>query len=152
MSTTQTSDPKLATDSIVEEAEFRGGGLKGEQHTPIAGDVVMISGSDKVRRVPIPSDDPNDPLHFAQWRKIGIIFTCCWYGKCCSQSECALPGMRAVMLTRAANFSLLSVSGIGTFFHTLFEIYAPEHRPQEVVGLATYSSMVMAFGKASHHS
>ncbi|PVH79736.1 MFS general substrate transporter [Cadophora sp. DSE1049] len=84
----------------------------------------MISRTDEVRRIPVPSDDPNDPLKFSKWRKIGIVFTCCWF----------------------SNFSLLSLSGIGTFFNALFRLYLPAQTPSEIVGLATYSSMVMAFG------
>lgn len=45
-----------------------------------------------------------------------------------------------------ANFSLLSLSGIGTFFNALFQLYLPAQTTSQIVGLATYPSMVMAFG------
>ena len=31
--------------------------------------------------VPQPSNDPNDPLNFTKWQKIGIVFSCCWFCK-----------------------------------------------------------------------
>ncbi|KKY39864.1 putative acid protease [Diaporthe ampelina] len=45
-------------------------------------------------------------------------------------------------------FSLLSVSGIGTFMSTLSELCAQEGKSSEqVVGLSTYPTMVMALGR-----
>jgi uncharacterized membrane protein YraQ (UPF0718 family) len=40
----------------------------------------------------------------------------------------------------------MSVSGIGTFFNALFQLYLPTQTASKIVGLATYPSMVMAFG------
>ncbi|KAK2604097.1 hypothetical protein N8I77_007054 [Diaporthe amygdali] len=88
------------------------------------GDVLLVT-SDDVRRVPVPTDNPNDPLNSNPWKKAIIVANCCWF----------------------AVFSLLSVSGIGTFMNTLFELYAPEGKSAEqVVGLSTYPTMVMALG------
>jgi hypothetical protein len=69
------------TSVSAEEMEFEsaGGKLEREQVEHVSGDVLMISGNDKVRRIPIPSDDPNDPLKFSKWKKMGIVFTCCWF-------------------------------------------------------------------------
>lgn len=45
-----------------------------------------------------------------------------------------------------AIFSLLSLSGIGTFMNTLMGIYMPAQSAEDVVGLSTYPTMVMALG------
>ncbi|KAI0019603.1 major facilitator superfamily domain-containing protein [Xylariomycetidae sp. FL0641] len=88
------------------------------------GDVVLLDEGNQIRRIPIPTDDPDDPLNWPTWRKMGIVGTCCWF----------------------AIFSLLSVSGIGTFMNTLYRMYSPQKSPDEITGLSTYPTMVMAFG------
>jgi len=45
------------------------------------GDVLLVS-EEGLRKIPIPTDDPNDPLNFGKWKKAGIILTCCWFCKC----------------------------------------------------------------------
>ncbi|KAH7350665.1 major facilitator superfamily domain-containing protein [Rhexocercosporidium sp. MPI-PUGE-AT-0058] len=122
--TIPSQDSKISVPA--EEVEFGDSGkLEKEQLDRAAGDVLMIGRTDEVRRIQVPSDDPNDPLRFSKWRKLGIVFTCCWF----------------------SNFSLLSLSGIGTFFNELFGMYLPMGKtPSQIVGLATYPSMVMAFG------
>ncbi|KAH8647755.1 major facilitator superfamily domain-containing protein [Xylariales sp. PMI_506] len=88
------------------------------------GDVLLVA-NDEVRRVPVPTNDPNDPLNAPQWRKITIAANCCWF----------------------AIFSLLCISGIGTFLETLIMMYMPQGKTvNEVVGLSTYPTMVMALG------
>lgn len=44
----------------------------------IDGEVVLITDS-TVQRIPIASADPNDPLNFTKWRKLGILVTTCWF-------------------------------------------------------------------------
>ena len=42
----------------------------------------LLVGTDgHVRKIPVPSDDPNDPLNFLKWQKYGIIICCCWFCK-----------------------------------------------------------------------
>lgn len=89
----------------------------------IDGDVVLFSNSE-VQRVPTPSDDPNDPLNAKKWRRVGVLAATCWF----------------------SIFSLLSLSGLGTIFNTLFGIYGKDHSPETIVGLSTYPTMLMTVG------
>lgn len=42
------------------------------------GDVLVDAGG-AIQRLPVPSDDPNDPLNFSVWEKMGVIVSCCWF-------------------------------------------------------------------------
>lgn len=57
------------------------------KHAPehIEGNALLIDRLGNVRRLPIPSQDPNDPLNFKPWEKWAVIFSCCWFCKCCHQ-------------------------------------------------------------------
>jgi hypothetical protein len=46
----------------------------------IDGEVILVADS-TVQRVPVASADPNDPLNFAKWRKVGLVVTTCWFCK-----------------------------------------------------------------------
>ncbi|KAG8628572.1 hypothetical protein KVT40_004445 [Elsinoe batatas] len=90
-----------------------------------SGDVQLIGEDGSIRRIPIPSSNPNDPLSFSKWRKLGILFACCWF----------------------SIFSLVLVGGLGPILSTFFALYGPEGgSTQEVVNLTTFPSLVMAFG------
>jgi hypothetical protein len=54
---------------------------KGKSMTHVAGDALLIDGQGAIRCLPIPSNDPNDPLNFKTWEKIATIFCCCWFCK-----------------------------------------------------------------------
>jgi len=54
---------------------------KSPDQLKVKGDVVLVDGEGHLRRVPIPSDDPNDPLNYSKWRKLGILICCCWFCK-----------------------------------------------------------------------
>ncbi|KAF2218226.1 hypothetical protein BDZ85DRAFT_117020, partial [Elsinoe ampelina] len=45
----------------------------------VNGDVVLIDSNGNVRRLPIPTNDPNDPLNFPRWKKFVILGCCCWF-------------------------------------------------------------------------
>jgi hypothetical protein len=47
----------------------------------ISGDALLVGSEGGIRRLPIPSSDPNDPLNFPKWMKMGIIISGCWFGK-----------------------------------------------------------------------
>ena len=51
-----------------------------------AGNVVLMNSMGEIRRVPIPSSSPNDPLNFSKYRKLGILVCCCWFCKQCCTS------------------------------------------------------------------
>jgi hypothetical protein len=42
---------------------------------------VLVDGDGQVQRLPVPSKDPNDPLNYTRWEKVGIIVSCCWFCK-----------------------------------------------------------------------
>lgn len=45
------------------------------------GNALLIDDSGQVRKLPIPSSNPNDPLNFSYWKKAGVIVACCWFGR-----------------------------------------------------------------------
>lgn len=40
---------------------------------------LLVDASGGILRLPVPSPDPNDPLNFTKWEKIGVIVSCCWF-------------------------------------------------------------------------
>lgn len=113
------------------------GGVEVERHEsigekypegPESGDVTLVDAEGNVRRIPVPSSDPNDPLNMSKWRKCGILITCCWY----------------------SIFSLVLVGGAGPILPFWIEEYTHEGKDaEEIVKLTTYPSLVMALGKFS---
>lgn len=47
--------------------------------THVVGDALLLDKHGKIRRLPIPSNDPNDPLNYKTWEKAATIFCCCWF-------------------------------------------------------------------------
>lgn len=45
------------------------------------GNAFLVGADGRVRRIPVPSSDPNDPLNFLPWQKYGVIICCCWFCK-----------------------------------------------------------------------
>ena len=45
----------------------------------VAGDALLVTADGQVRKLPIPSNDPNDPLNFTKWEKLAIVVACCWF-------------------------------------------------------------------------
>ncbi|KAL4931836.1 major facilitator superfamily domain-containing protein [Aspergillus undulatus] len=86
---------------------------------------VLVDSDGRVQRLPVPSKDPNDPLNFTQWEKIGIIVSCCWFSA----------------------MSLSLVGGLGAFLEVLFEMYMKEgHSTNEIVWLSTFPSLFVGVG------
>lgn len=52
------------------------------------GDVLLVTSQD-VRRIPVPTDNPNDPLNSKPFKKFMIVANCCWFGK-------LLPGLSVI--------------------------------------------------------
>jgi hypothetical protein len=91
-----------------------------------AGDLNLLDDYGNTRRIPIPTSDPNDPLNFSKWRKLGILVSCCWF----------------------SIFSLVLVGGVGPIIPTFMEMYLPQGKtPEQIVSLSTYPSVTMAAGK-----
>ncbi|KAK5744816.1 hypothetical protein LTR17_001893 [Elasticomyces elasticus] len=90
-----------------------------------AGDIKLLDAAGNIRRVPIASTDPNDPLNFSKWRKLGILVCCCFF----------------------SIFSLVLIGGLGPILPVFIELYAPQgYSIQSIVNLTTYPSLVMACG------
>ncbi|CZT17841.1 related to HOL1 protein [Ramularia collo-cygni] len=91
----------------------------------VNGNINLLDDQGDVRRIPIPSSDPNDPLNMHKWRKLGVLISCCWY----------------------SIFSLVLVGGAGPILPFWIQEYASSGRDvTEIVKLTTYPSLVMAFG------
>jgi hypothetical protein len=52
-----------------------------EQHQHVAGSALLIDKNGAVRKLPVPSSNPNDPLNWKKWEKAAVIFCCCWFCK-----------------------------------------------------------------------
>ncbi|KAL1961573.1 hypothetical protein VTN77DRAFT_1425 [Rasamsonia byssochlamydoides] len=48
----------------------------------VQGTVQLIDTRGQTRRIPVPSNDPNDPLNFPNWRRYPIFISLCLYGAC----------------------------------------------------------------------
>jgi hypothetical protein len=97
-------------------------------NTEANGNINLLDDEGNVRRIPIPSSDPNDPLNMIKWRKLGVLVCCCWY----------------------SIFSLVLVGGAGPILPFWIQEYAPGGLDvTEIVKLTTYPSLVMALGKPS---
>ncbi|TKX22884.1 MFS transporter-like protein 81 [Elsinoe australis] len=91
----------------------------------VNGDVVLIDSDGNVRRLPIPTNDPNDPLNFPRWKKFVILGCCCWF----------------------SIFSLVLVGGLGPILTTFLMVYESEGKSYQEVGqLSNYPSLAMACG------
>lgn len=66
-------DEKVGAD--VEQNEV----VKGLKPSAGDGDIVLLDDAGQIRRIPVPSNDPNDPLNFSKWRKLGVLICCCWF-------------------------------------------------------------------------
>ncbi|KAJ5144555.1 hypothetical protein N7448_001947 [Penicillium atrosanguineum] len=95
-----------------------------EPHDNKNGDL-LVDAAGSVQRLPVPSDDPNDPLNFTVWEKAGVIVSCCWF---------------SIM-------SLSVVGGLGAILGVFFNLYIPQgHTPDQVVSLTTYPSLFVGIG------
>jgi hypothetical protein len=91
-----------------------------------AGDLNLLDDHGNTRHIPIPTTDPNDPLNFSKWRKLGILVSCCWF----------------------SIFSLVLVGGVGPIIPAFMEMYLPQGKtPEQIVSLSTYPSVTMAAGE-----
>ena len=42
-------------------------------------DKILVDAAGSIQRLPVPSNDVNDPLNFTVWEKAGVIVSCCWF-------------------------------------------------------------------------
>ena len=57
--------------------ELKGATPVGTKH--IEGNALLYDKHGAVRKLPVPSDDPRDPLNFKKWEKYAVVFCCCWF-------------------------------------------------------------------------
>lgn len=67
-------------DSNVDEVE-KATDLSKSTGDHAVGNALLVGGDGHIRRIPVPSSDPNDPLNFLPWQKYGVIVCCCWFCK-----------------------------------------------------------------------
>ncbi|OOG00249.1 hypothetical protein ASPCADRAFT_401292 [Aspergillus carbonarius ITEM 5010] len=86
---------------------------------------VLVDEAGRIQRLPVPSEDPNDPLNLARWEKTGIVVCCCWF---------------SIM-------SLSVVGGLGSVLDVFFQMYGAEgHSTNQVVWLSTFPSLLVGIG------
>ncbi|CZR69135.1 related to HOL1 protein [Phialocephala subalpina] len=91
----------------------------------INGDAALVSTKGAIRRLPIPSSDPNDPLNFPKWMKIGLIISSCWF----------------------ATMSLALIGGLGAILGDFFGLYMPQgFSSSQIVLLLTLPSLFTGIG------
>lgn len=76
------TEVKQAPQSDTKEPQETSGSSK-ELQEHIEGNALLIDRLGNVRKLPVPSKDPNDPLNFKPWEKWAVIFSCCWFCKSC---------------------------------------------------------------------
>ncbi|CAG8062471.1 unnamed protein product [Penicillium salamii] len=111
--TMSSNDPKAQVEYLEEVST---GGVKLD---------VLVDETGEVQRLPVPSNDPNDPLNFTTWEKFGIILSCCWF---------------SIM-------SLSVVGGLGAILGIFFELYGRQGvTSTQVVWLGTFPSLFVGVG------
>ncbi|KAI1873993.1 uncharacterized protein JN550_002572 [Neoarthrinium moseri] len=96
---------------------------KTDQH--IEGNALLVDKHGKVRRLPVPSSDPNDPLNWKRWEKYAVIFCCCWF---------------SVM-------SLALAGGLGAILDVFFALYGPQgYDASDITLLLTLPSLCIGLG------
>ncbi|KAH7150335.1 major facilitator superfamily domain-containing protein [Dactylonectria estremocensis] len=96
-----------------------------QQDGYVEGNALLVDKQGNVRRVPVPSSNPNDPLNFKTWEKWGVIITCCWF---------------SVM-------SLALAGGLGAILNVFFALYSPQgYKPGDIVFLLTLPSLCIGLG------
>ncbi|TDZ21898.1 hypothetical protein Cob_v005226 [Colletotrichum orbiculare MAFF 240422] len=74
-----------------------------DKYGHVDGNALLVSKDGGVRKIPVPSADPNDPLNFRKWETYGLFFCCCWF----------------------SSMGLSIANGLGAILNVFFEICAP---------------------------
>lgn len=92
----------------------------------VKGNALLVNKDGGVRKLPVPSNNPNDPLNFRPWEKFGLICCCCW-------------------------FSIMGLSmagGLGAILSVFFEMYMPQgYSSDQIVFLITMPSLCIGLGE-----
>jgi hypothetical protein len=96
-------------------------------HGHIEGNALLVNKDGEIRKIPVPSSDPNDPLNFLPWEKYAVVFCCCWF---------------SIM-------GLSMASGLGAILNVFFEMYGPQgYSSEQVVFLITLPTLCIGLGKS----
>ncbi|ENH69986.1 hypothetical protein FOC1_g10009493 [Fusarium oxysporum f. sp. cubense race 1] len=96
--------PDLATIASADHIEDEKKAHTAHDGGHIEGNALLVNRQGEIRKIPVPSSDPNDPLNFKPWEKYGLVFCCCWF---------------SVM-------GLSVASGLGAILNVFFEMYIPK--------------------------
>ncbi|KAM0346428.1 hypothetical protein ACHAPU_005492 [Fusarium lateritium] len=116
----------LATVTSADHIENKVNGHRPEHsNVHVEGNALLVDRHGEIRKIPVPSSDPNDPLNFRPWEKWGLVFCCCWF---------------SVM-------GLSVASGLGTILNVFFEMYIPQgFNSDQVVLLITLPTLFIGLG------
>ncbi|WZH44346.1 major facilitator superfamily domain-containing protein [Fusarium acuminatum] len=117
--------PDLATVVSTDHIEEKARAHPNRRNGHIEGNALLVDRQGEIRKIPIPSSDPNDPLNFRPWEKWGLVFCCCWF---------------SVM-------GLSVASGLGAILNVFFEMYIPQgFNSDQVVLLITLPTLFIGLG------
>jgi hypothetical protein len=121
----KTDFPDLATAVSTDHIEEKARAHANHRDGHIEGNALLVDRQGEIRKIPIPSSDPNDPLNFRPWEKWGLVFCCCWF---------------SVM-------GLSVASGLGAILNVFFEMYIPQgFNSDQVVLLITLPTLFIGLG------
>ncbi|KAI8179888.1 hypothetical protein K4K51_003149 [Colletotrichum sp. SAR 10_75] len=124
MATSASIPEDAKIDSRVEHLEDLNPDPK-DNHTHVDGNALLVNKDGEVRRIPVPSSDPNDPLNFRKWEKYGLVFCCCWF----------------------SSMGLSIASGLGAILSVFFQMYTPQgYSSDEIVLLITIPTLCIGLG------
>ncbi|KAK7951318.1 uncharacterized protein PG986_007046 [Apiospora aurea] len=118
---TEIDDKKAASSQHKED--FRAAGSPSQQH--VEGNALLVDKQGQIRRLPIPSNSPNDPLNWKPWEKAAVVFCCCWF---------------SIM-------GLALASGLSAILGVFFQFYGPQgYDAGQVTFLLTMPSLCIGLG------
>ncbi|KAG5748826.1 hypothetical protein H9Q70_008505 [Fusarium xylarioides] len=89
------------------------------------GNALLVDAHGNIRRLPVPSSNPNDPLNWKPWQKWAVIGTCCWF----------------------SIIGLALIGGLGPILGIFFQLYGPQgYGPSEIAFLLTLPSLCVGLG------
>ncbi|KAK8049680.1 hypothetical protein PG994_011410 [Apiospora phragmitis] len=116
------TDDKTAASSQHKEVT-RTAESSSQQH--VEGNALLVDKQGRIRRLPIPSNSPNDPLNWKAWEKSAVIFCCCWF---------------SIM-------GLALASGLGAILGVFFQFYGPQgYDAGQITFLLTMPSLCIGLG------
>jgi hypothetical protein len=96
-----------------------------DKHDHVEGNALLVDKRGAIRKIPVPSSDPNDPLNFRPWEKYGVVVCCIWF---------------SIM-------GLSLASGLGAILNVMFEMYLPQgYSSDQVVLLISLPTLCIGLG------